>query len=79
MWKDPLTDQWMGPDPVLMWGRGFLCIFLRDAESPRWIPERLMRHHEFSSDTQSGGQDQPRSKKDKNNSEIAFPSSKEGM
>jgi hypothetical protein len=40
MWKDPLTGQWMGPDDVLMWGRGFLCIFPRDADSPHWIPER---------------------------------------
>jgi hypothetical protein len=23
---DPLTNQWIGPNPVLMWGRGFLCI-----------------------------------------------------
>jgi hypothetical protein len=28
-----------------MWGRGFLCIFCRDADSPHWIPKRLMRHH----------------------------------
>jgi hypothetical protein len=42
MWKDLLTGQWIGPDPVLMWGRGFLCIFPRDADSPCWIPERLV-------------------------------------
>jgi hypothetical protein len=34
MWKDPLTGLWMGPDPVLMWGGGFLCIFPRDTDSP---------------------------------------------
>jgi hypothetical protein len=42
MWKDPLTGQWMNSDPVLMWGRGFLCIFPRDTDSPHWIPERLV-------------------------------------
>jgi hypothetical protein len=78
MWKDPLTNQWMGPDPVLMGGRGFLCIFPRDADSLRWIPERLVRHHESSGDAQSHGRDQPRSKKDENNSDIAPLSSKEG-
>jgi hypothetical protein len=41
MWKDPLTNQWMGPNPVLMWGRGFLCIFPRDADSPSWIPKKI--------------------------------------
>jgi hypothetical protein len=49
------TDKSMdGSDPVLMWAKGFLCIFPRDADSPRWIPERLERHYEFSSDAQSG-------------------------
>jgi hypothetical protein len=47
IWKDPLTGQWMGPDPVLMWGRGFLCIFPRDADSPCWISERLVQQHEL--------------------------------
>jgi hypothetical protein len=23
MWKDPLTGQWLDPDPVLMWGKKF--------------------------------------------------------
>jgi hypothetical protein len=52
-----------------MWGRGFFCIFPRDADSPRGIPKRLVRHHEFSGAAQSGGRDQPRNEKD--NSEIA--------
>lgn len=26
-WKDPLTAQWYGPDPVLIWGRGHVSIF----------------------------------------------------
>jgi hypothetical protein len=72
MWKDPLTNQWMGPDPMLMWGRGFLCIFPRDADSPHWIPESLVRHREFSGDAQSGGRYQLRSEKDENNSDIAL-------
>jgi hypothetical protein len=35
-----------------------------------------MRHHKFSDDAQNGKQDQPRSKKNKNNSEIAPSSNK---
>jgi hypothetical protein len=78
MWKNPLTNQWMGPDPVLMWGRGFLCIFPRDADFFYWIPKILVRHYEFSGDAQRGGWDQLSSEKDENNSEIAPLSNKEG-
>ena len=44
-WRDPLTNQWNGPDPVLIWGRGHACVFPRDAEDPRWVPERLVRFY----------------------------------
>ncbi|XP_058145900.2 uncharacterized protein [Dasypus novemcinctus] len=27
MWRDPLTSQWNGPDPVNIWGRGSTCIY----------------------------------------------------
>ena len=26
-WWDPLTNMWNGPDPVLIWGRGSVCVF----------------------------------------------------
>jgi hypothetical protein len=55
IWKDPLKGQWMGPDPVLIWGRDFLCIFPSDVDSPCWIPERLVRQHELRHGAQSGG------------------------
>lgn len=32
-----------GPDPVLIWGRGHVCVFPQDAENARWLPERLVR------------------------------------
>lgn len=42
-WKDLLSGQWKGPDILLTRGRGFACIFPQDAESPIWIPDRLIR------------------------------------
>jgi hypothetical protein len=26
MWKDMLDGQWHGPDPVLVWARGSVCV-----------------------------------------------------
>ena len=43
-WKDLLSGQWKGPDPLLTSGRGCACIFPQDADSPIWIPGRLIRH-----------------------------------
>jgi hypothetical protein len=31
LWKDPLTRTWNGPDPVLIWERGSLCIYSQTA------------------------------------------------
>lgn len=42
-WKDVLTGQWRGPDPVLTWARGSVCVFPQDVEDPIWVPERLTR------------------------------------
>lgn len=42
-WKDPLTAQWYGPDPVLIWGRGHVSIFSQKDNEVRWLPERLVR------------------------------------
>ena len=33
-WKDLLSGQWKGPDPLLTSGRGCACIFPQDANSP---------------------------------------------
>lgn len=42
-WKDPLTNQWHGPDPVLIWGKGHACIYDLSAQNARWLPERLVK------------------------------------
>ena len=44
-WKDLLSGQWKGPDPLLTSGRGCACIFPQDADSPVWIPDRLICHY----------------------------------
>ena len=40
-WKDPIEGRWYVPDPVLIWGRGHVCVFPQNAKAPRWLPERL--------------------------------------
>ena len=42
-WKDALTGVWHGPDPVLAWARGAVCVFPQDHLDPIWVPERLVR------------------------------------
>ncbi|BBG56792.1 pol protein [Simian retrovirus 5] len=42
-WKDPLDNTWHGPDPVLIWGRGSVCVYSQTHEAARWLPERLVR------------------------------------
>jgi hypothetical protein len=27
LWKDPLSNKWQGPDPVLIWGKGHACVY----------------------------------------------------
>lgn len=44
LWRDPLTGAWHGPDPALMWGRGYVCVFPTDAPAPRWLPARCVKH-----------------------------------
>lgn len=43
LWKDPLTAQWRGPDPVLIWGKGHACIYDSAAQNARWLPDRLIK------------------------------------
>lgn len=42
-WKDPSNGTWKGPDPILIWGRGHVCVFSQDENQARWLPERLIR------------------------------------
>ena len=43
-WKDLLSGQWKGPDPLLTSGQGYACIFPQDTDSPVWVPDRLIHH-----------------------------------
>ena len=43
-WKDLLSGQWKGPDPLLTSGRGCACILPQDADFPIYIRDRLIRH-----------------------------------
>ncbi|KAG3272490.1 hypothetical protein H1C71_030689, partial [Ictidomys tridecemlineatus] len=51
-WKDVLTGQWNGPDPVLTWAQGSVCVFPQDRTEPLWIPERLTRRVSRSTNQQ---------------------------
>lgn len=43
MWRDPLSRTWQGPDPVLIWGKGYACIYDSTAQNARWLPERFIK------------------------------------
>lgn len=43
LWKDVLTGCWKGPDPVLVWARGSVCVFPQDYLQPLRVPGRLTR------------------------------------
>jgi hypothetical protein len=42
-WLDPLTNEWKGPDQVLIWGRGSGCVFSQKEDRVPWLPEKLVR------------------------------------
>lgn len=42
-WKDVLSNEWKGPDPILLRSRGAVCVFPQNQENPFWVPERLTR------------------------------------
>lgn len=46
-WKDPCSRLWKGPDPVLIWGRGHVCVFSQEENEARWLPEHLVRSVEL--------------------------------
>ena len=43
-WKDLLSGQWKGPDPLLTSGGGCACIFPQNADSSIQIRDRLICH-----------------------------------
>lgn len=45
-WKDPMDGSLHSPDPVLLWGRGYVYVFPTDTPSPRWLPTQCVRHAE---------------------------------
>ena len=47
-WWDPLTNTWNGPDPVLIWGRGSVCVFSQKEDRGRCLSERLV--HQLDTD-----------------------------
>ena len=38
-WKDVLTGQWKGPDPILIRSRGAVCVFPQSEDNPFWLPD----------------------------------------
>jgi len=40
-WKDILTDEWCGPDPIISRSRGAVCVLPQNQDNPIWVPERL--------------------------------------
>ena len=34
--------MWNGPDPVLIWRRGSVCVFSQKEDGAQWLPERLV-------------------------------------
>nr|CDQ07546.1 Bm11859 [Brugia malayi] len=51
LWKDPLDNKWHGPDPVLIRGRGAVCIYSKVINAARWLPERLVKHIDNNNNT----------------------------
>lgn len=43
LWKDLLSSTWKRPDVLITSGRGYACVFPQDADSPIWVPDRLVR------------------------------------
>lgn len=43
LWKDVRTGAWLGPHPVLIWGKGHACVHNPDTNETRWLPDRLVK------------------------------------
>jgi hypothetical protein len=50
-WQDPLTNEWKGPDLVLIWGRSSVCVFSQKEDGVQWLSERLV--HQLDTDPES--------------------------
>lgn len=57
LWRDPLTNVWNGPDPVLIWGRGSVCVYSQHDREARWLPECLVKQIDSSSKTPCNAQE----------------------
>ena len=44
-WKDPLTGEWRGPDPLITAGRGFGCVFPTNEKRLIWVPARDLKYY----------------------------------
>ncbi|KAJ7425569.1 endogenous retrovirus group K member 25 Pol protein-like protein [Willisornis vidua] len=42
--QDVTMGEWVGPVPLLTWGRGHICV--STGSSPGWIPSRCVRFHQ---------------------------------
>lgn len=43
LWKDVHTGQWLGPHPVLIWGKGHACVHNTSNGETRWLPDKLVK------------------------------------
>lgn len=67
-WKDVLTGQWKGPDPILIRSRGAVCVFPQSKDNPFWLPERLTRRIFIKDGAEDA--DLPRTVPDPDNAEL---------
>ncbi|XP_017667885.1 PREDICTED: endogenous retrovirus group K member 18 Pol protein-like [Lepidothrix coronata] len=44
MYRDPLTETWTGPFPLITWGKGYACV--AGPEGPKWVPARRVKIHQ---------------------------------
>lgn len=58
-WKDALTGVWHGPDPMLTWTRGSVCVFPQEQQDPVWVPECLVRRIHCQEEHVCADNDQP--------------------
>ena len=42
-WKTPEENIWKGPDPLITWRRGYVCVFPETMATPFWIPSRRIK------------------------------------
>lgn len=69
--EGPFLQKMEGPDPLLTSSRGYACIFPQDADSPIWIPDRLI--HRVSVPQAPGSPIASTTKKEGNASTSTLP------